>query len=182
MSDAVLLAKMLISLLALSGDRPLEVSWQRHERHPLAGVDPDQPDRVRARLDPELLVSMSTVGTGDEDRLRVATGPGGELVTGVHACELRDRAVEEEQRARGRRGRRDDHDRERRDQRSLQHRVDEPMQSEDGALQPVAWGSGGRIRRGPADSLPARTRTPIRRARGDPPPAARTRPPERPPR
>ena len=58
---------------AVAGDLDLEVARHRHHRgRLLVGVEADEDDRVRARLEPELLVPVALVGAEDHQRLRLA--------------------------------------------------------------------------------------------------------------
>ena len=57
----------------VAGDQHLQVARQRqHRRRLLVGVEPDEHQRVRARLVAVLLVDPAAVGADEQDRLRVA--------------------------------------------------------------------------------------------------------------
>jgi hypothetical protein len=57
----------------VAGDGDLEVTRDRHHRgRLLVRVEPDEDDRVRAGLDPQLLVAEALVGAEDHHRLRLA--------------------------------------------------------------------------------------------------------------
>ena len=59
-------------VVAVTGDLDLQVARQREQRDSLAGVEPHDHDRVRARLEAELLVAVPAVGADEQDRLRLA--------------------------------------------------------------------------------------------------------------